>query len=534
MNGNKQRTLELLWRIFVSCYLPKHLSPIDKLDDEISILTDNLNKLTCRSIEKQIVATNLVPLNKQYVELPPIVHSLIKWVQLICAHYKFWLYDLQSSFIDGRAFLYIISYYFPSLCDYSRDIKHLTTLETCQTRDEHIQFNVELSQQQQPQLMNTYERHVKSNFRLLEECIKQFGSFPHDMIRYENFGKETPDERCTIIVLAMLARDLIFSNNVNNDIDFRHQSIFEELKEKYSVDDQSLFDTRKDTLCHQHDDESHREYSIDVQHQGNSTSISMETMSITDDMTLSAMINTDQQRSLKPSISSTTISIPIDESLITIHSLPVIQSESIEIAEQIQELDENDDDDDDDNLKQDITKVTLLSSSSPCTKQDWSFVEPPACVYDQTLSDSLYVSLQTMFTCQTPTKVPSLLSQSVLYTMNHDILDRLEPLPQLLDDTHSDNDDSFNSARSGLTTMMDTRRISLVAQTTSLTYHDLVELEKTIENDGIKTQADNTSLLLVDDSTPSEADSVEMNRIDDVSDESRSIDRQLLPFDLST
>ena len=57
---------------------------------------------------------------------------------------NFGLYDLQESFIDGRAFLYIISYYLPSLCDYKRDIKHLTTLATCQTRDEHIQFNFEL------------------------------------------------------------------------------------------------------------------------------------------------------------------------------------------------------------------------------------------------------------------------------------------------------------------------------------------------------------------------------------------------------
>ncbi|CAF4888560.1 unnamed protein product, partial [Rotaria magnacalcarata] len=76
-------------------------------------------------------------------------------------------------------------YYLPSLCDYSRDIKHLTTLATCQTRDEHIQFNLELGQQQQ--LISTYERNVKSNFRLLEECIKQFGTFSSDLIKYEYY-----------------------------------------------------------------------------------------------------------------------------------------------------------------------------------------------------------------------------------------------------------------------------------------------------------------------------------------------------------
>jgi hypothetical protein len=124
-----------------------------------------------------------------------------------------------------------------------------------------------------------------------------------------------------------------------------------------------------------------------------------------------------------------------------------------------------------------------------------------------------------MFACQTPTRPQPSLSQSVLHTMNHDILDHLEPLPELNDesDVEAEDDDSFNSARSGLTTTMDPRRTSIVAQTTAVSFHDFVELEKTIENEGIKTNHDNTSLILVDETTPSEADSVEMNKMDDVS-----------------
>jgi hypothetical protein len=102
--------------------------------------------------------------------------------------------------------------------------------------------------------------------------------------------------------------------------------------------------------------------------------------------------------------------------------------------------------------------------------------------------------------------------------MNYDILDNLEPLPEVNDPSdNEDDDDSFNSARSGVTTMMDTRRTSLVTQTTSLTFHDLAELEKTIESDAMKVNPDNTSLFLIDESTPSEADSVEINKLDDVS-----------------
>jgi hypothetical protein len=79
-------------------------------------------------------------------------------------------------------------------------------------------------------MLSIYERNVKSNFRLLEECIKQFGTFSSDLIKYD---KDVPDERCTIMILAMLAHDLIYSNH-HDDIDFRNQFIFEELKEKYS------------------------------------------------------------------------------------------------------------------------------------------------------------------------------------------------------------------------------------------------------------------------------------------------------------
>ena len=127
-----------------------------------------------------------------------------------------------------------------------------------------------------------------------------------------------------------------------------------------------------------------------------------------------------------------------------------------------------------------------------------------------------------MFTYQTPTRPSkqqqSLLSQSVVHTMNHDILDHLETLPELNDesDVEAEDDDSFNSARSGLTTMMDQRRTSIIAQTTTNSFHDFGELEKTIENNGIKPNSDSTSLLLIDETTPSEADSVEMNKMDDV------------------
>jgi hypothetical protein len=367
MNGNKSRTLELLWRVFTTCYLPKHLSPIEKLQEEIATLTENLGQFNCRQVEQQLISSDLIPLQKQQVDFSTEVHLLIKWAQLLCAHYKFWLYDLQESFIDGRAFLYIISYYLPSLCDYSRDIKHLTTLATCQTREEHIQFNLELGEQQQPQSVTTYERNVKSNFRFLEECIKQFGSFSNDLVKYESYAKDVPDERCTIMILAMLAHDLLFANNLNNESDFRHQSIFEELKEKYSIDDEPLIEEKKDVIA-----------SVDVPHQDDNTSISIEAVSLLEDFIPPLIGNGPEVKSLKPSISSTTINIPLEESTTKIHPLPIIPAEVILI------------DTEEDEAEQDTTNVTILSPPSSPEKPDWSFVEPPACVYDQTLSDSLY------------------------------------------------------------------------------------------------------------------------------------------------
>jgi hypothetical protein len=507
MNGNKQRTLELLWRIFIVCYLPKHLSSMERLYEEINILTENLSNYNCRSIEQQLLTIDIIPLQKQQIEFTPLIHLLIKWAQLICAHYKFWLYDLQESFIDGRALLYIISYYLPSLCDYTRDIKHLTTLATCQTRDEHIQFNLELSQQQQ--MIHIYERNVKSNFRLLEECIKQFGTFSNDLIKYEYYAKDIPDERCTILVLAMLAHDLLFSNNTNDEIDYRHQTIFEELKEKYSKDDEPIIEMKK----------SEQEMNIIVRENSIHTEVIspvIEIILISEEIITKTEVN--EEKILKASISTTTINFPIEELSPKLHTLPIIQSEPTPPIIKPVDDEESEEEVEVENTDEDTTKVTILSSSSPA-KQDWSFVEPPAVVYDQTLSDSLYASLETMFACQTPIRPSSSLSQSVLHTMNHDILDHLEPLLELNNesDVEAQDDDSFNSARSGLTTTMDQRRTSIAPQTTAVVFQDLVELEKTIENDVPKPNPDNTSLFLIDETTPSEVDSVELNKIDDVS-----------------
>ena len=519
MNGNKQRTLELLWRVFTTCYLPKYLSPLEKLTEEIAILTENLSDYNCRLIEKSLLTTEIIPLQKQQIEYTPLIHLLIKWAQLICAHYKFWLYDLQESFIDGRAFLYIISYYLPLICDSTRDIKHLTTLGTCQTRDEHMQFNIELGQQNQ-QLIHTYDKNVKGNFRFLEECVKQFGTFSADLIKYEYYAKDIPDERCTILVLAMLAHDLLFSNNINDEIDYRHQTIFEELKEKYSKDDEPIIEPKREEIQKfpSLDEAEMDEKQISISQLAETNSLSEDIVPI---------MQIIEEKTLKPSISSTTINFPIEEFALKIHPLPIIQSEPIPpVIKPV--TDEDDDEVDRENVDENTTKVTLLSnfsssssSSEPSSpaKPDWSFVEPPAVVYNQTLSDSLYASLETMFTCQTPTRPVSSLSQSVLHTMNHDILDHLEPLAELNDesDMEAEDDDSFNSARSGLTMMTDQQRTSMVPQATAVTLHDLVELEKTVENENAKANPNNTSLLLIDETTPSEADSVEMNKLDDVS-----------------
>ena len=392
----KQRTLELLWRIFIICYLPKYLSPMEKFNQEIFILTQNLSKFACCPIEQQLIMTDIIPLQNQNINFTPIIPLLIKWVQLICAHYKFWLYDLQESFADGRAFLYIISYYLPSLCDYTRDIKHLTTLATCQTRDEHIQFNLELGQQQS---INIYERNVKSNFRLLEECIKQFGTFSYDLIKYEHYAKDVPDERCTIIILAMLAHDLLFANN--NEIDFRHQSIFEELKEKYSNDnDEPILEMKKEEI--------------------------------------------------------------VNNNLLNQQEIEIIRENSINIP--IEEL---------------ITRK--LSISYPTTSID-IIQTTPSEEEDKIKANDL--------------------SQSVLDTMNQDILDRLELLFEFNDD---ENDDSFISARSSSTTRIDHRRASIAA---TISLDDFVELENTIKNEENQNN--------IDETISSEIDSIESNKLDEV------------------
>jgi hypothetical protein len=203
----------------------------------------------------------------------------------------------------------------------------------------------------------------------------------------------------------MLAHDLLFLNNSNtNEIDFRHQIIFEELKEKYSNDDESIIEMKKEEIEIIREDTIH----------------SSETFIATD-------IAIEEIITLKLSIT-----YPTQDT----HPIPIILSE-----------------------EEDKTKVMNLS-------------------------------------------------QSLFDTMNYDILDRLELLSELNDD--DEDEDSFNSARSSSTSRIDHRRTSMA----SISLDDFIELEKTIENEEIKT---NTSSFLIDETISSEVDSIESNKLDEVS-----------------
>jgi hypothetical protein len=203
----------------------------------------------------------------------------------------------------------------------------------------------------------------------------------------------------------MLAHDLLFLNNSNtNEIDFRHQIIFEELKEKYSDDDESIIEMKKEEIEIIREDTIH----------------SSETFIATD-------IAIEEIITLKLSIT-----YPTQDT----HPIPIILSE-----------------------EEDKTKVMNLS-------------------------------------------------QSLFDTMNYDILDRLELLSELNDD--DEDEDSFNSARSSSTSRIDHRRTSMA----SISLDDFIELEKTIENEEIKT---NTSSFLIDETISSEVDSIESNKLDEVS-----------------
>ena len=206
------------------------------------------------------------------------------------------------------------------------------------------------------------------------------------------------------MILAMLAHDLIFSNH-HHENDFRHQSIFMELNEKYSKNEIEII--REDSI------------------------ISSEISLLPDTPPIEEILT------LKRSISSTTVTYPSKDTYL----IPIIQSEE---------------------------------------EQNEIFY----------------------------------FSQSVLDTMNYDILDRLELLSELNDDDDDDDEDSFDSARSSSTTKLDHRRTSIAATMASLSLDDFVELERTIEKEENKTT--NTSFILPNQTISSDIDSNESNKFDEV------------------
>ncbi|CAF0743435.1 unnamed protein product [Didymodactylos carnosus] len=184
-------------------------------------------------------------------------------------------------------------------------------------------------------------------------------------------------------------------------------------------------------------------------------------------------------------------------------------------SQQINYYDENNND-------EDIVAAAhlLLTLSKPQKRNNNTVLELPPCVYDKTLSDSLYASLETMFSNDTG------LSQSIYTTMNQNILDRLGKSKTCSSDDDGDDDseeeednDLYGTACSEQTND-GVATTTTTSSTSSLPFQDFVDIEKTATIDH---EVANTHIH--DDSKSTNSEMSEMNTIEE---EHFGIDAQMI------
>ncbi|SPQ95363.1 unnamed protein product (mitochondrion) [Plasmodiophora brassicae] len=107
VSGNREHTLDLLWRVAIQLRIPA-------LVDAATLFWES------RLIERDLTKDRLFA--KANLGSPPIMYPncpqlqcILRWCMAICAHYDVPIFNFTSSFADGRAFAFLIHYYYPQL-----------------------------------------------------------------------------------------------------------------------------------------------------------------------------------------------------------------------------------------------------------------------------------------------------------------------------------------------------------------------------------------------------------------------------------
>ncbi|XP_035230468.1 abnormal spindle-like microcephaly-associated protein homolog, partial [Stegodyphus dumicola] len=167
VDGNREKTLSLLWQIIFKTQISKHINK-EVLRRENDYLMNNLKlKVECAAFNalrnhtlSEVYDADFID-SKLYKE-NEVLQLLLQWCQNVCAHYDYKVCNFTSSFSDGQALCFLLHHYHPNILPFD-SIKRKTVSSYYETQ-------IENSDSEGNNPLQSDDKH--SNSLLLEECLK--------------------------------------------------------------------------------------------------------------------------------------------------------------------------------------------------------------------------------------------------------------------------------------------------------------------------------------------------------------------------
>lgn len=180
VDGHQNKVLKLMW-IIISHFEFASLLDEDMLEQEIICLQRQLKRQRYSCQSRFLLRDSLGYEDKR-------VDLLLKWSQIICSSYGHSINNFSSSFADGKALCYLISFYHP---------KTLPLSSVRQTSSDGLNLDEAVANEQ-------------ANIELANQCMADFGGIPNMLPLFDS--QNQPEERSMITSIAFLCSRLMASS----------------------------------------------------------------------------------------------------------------------------------------------------------------------------------------------------------------------------------------------------------------------------------------------------------------------------------
>uniref|UniRef100_H2ZSM4 Assembly factor for spindle microtubules n=1 Tax=Latimeria chalumnae TaxID=7897 RepID=H2ZSM4_LATCH len=223
IDGHRERTLALLWRIAFSFQVEILLSE-EQLLEEIKFLKHNwLNQQKLATLKTTALSAKEKEQNEAAADgCSTKVQLLMDWVNAVSAYYDTKVENFTVSFSDGQVLCYLIHHYHP--CYLPKEAIYQRTTHTVEfAQNGAVAINSSASESDDsaqdlcPEAFHSTETSVlykelleneKKNFQLVNSAVAELGGVPA-MIYHSDMSNTIPDQKVVITYLSFLCARLL-------------------------------------------------------------------------------------------------------------------------------------------------------------------------------------------------------------------------------------------------------------------------------------------------------------------------------------